>query len=577
MEKLVNKKKYTLLHWITGMILLLLFISAAILAAFSKVSMDNLLAQEIENRQAILKLNVDNANTNLSSLQGYLYQHFTDSEEITMIETGTDNTKVFMAKQSLTRNLKKIAGWNDSLEFLFFYSPPSPDKVLLQVSAKQADYPERKDLERQVKEYIDNKLEKGSSLGRGYLLLKNASRGYVIRFYKIRNSYLGMCLDGRAVLEPLKGLASEEGCLAFLADVDGNIISQTEGFQESIDINNNGRLLKKDGEQYLQLNYLSEQGDFYIGTWTKASLVNGQLKWMRNLIAAFVAGFLVVIAAMAFSIRRSLYQPIRSMELAMKKVGDGEWDLVVKEDSRISEYSSMIHNFNEMVSEIKGLKIQNYENELAAQKSYLQCLQLQINPHFYLNALNIIYSLAEVHDYALIQEMTMSLVEYSRYMFRRPENLVTVSQEIEHVDNYMKIQKMRFPDRIEYQANISSEIEDAMIPPFVIQSFVENSIKYAVSFEQHNRLSVCGKLNEIDGELYVQIEIRDNGTGYSQEVLEAMNEQKPRDERFNIGILNVRQRLRFIFGDKAKMELKNEEGAVTILLIPLTWREDTEE
>ena len=56
-----------------------------------------------------------------------------------------------------------------------------------------------------------------------------------------------------------------------------------------------------------------------------------------------------------------------------------------------------------------------------------------------------------------------------------------------------------------------------------------------------------------------------------------MNEQKPRDERFNIGILNVRQRLRFIFGDKAKMELKNEEGAVTILLIPLTWREDTEE
>ena len=164
------------------MILLLLFISAAILAAFSKVSMDNLLAQEIENRQAILKLNVDNANTNLSSLQGYLYQHFTDSEEITMIETGTDNTKVFMAKQSLTRNLKKIAGWNDSLEFLFFYSPPSPDKVLLQVSAKQADYPERKDLERQVKEYIDNKLEKGSSLGRGYLLLKNASRGYVIRF-----------------------------------------------------------------------------------------------------------------------------------------------------------------------------------------------------------------------------------------------------------------------------------------------------------------------------------------------------------------------------------------------------------
>ena len=182
----------------------------------------------------------------------------------------------------------------------------------------------------------------------------------------------------------------------------------------------------------------------------------------------------------------------------------------------------MLHNFNDMVSEIKNLKIDNYEKALDIQKSYLQYLQMQVNPHFYLNALNIIYSLAQMKHYALIQEMTMSLVEYSRYMFRSPEQLVTVQQEMEHVEHYMKIQQMRFPDRIVFTAEISAEVEDALIPPFVIQSFVENSIKYAVNFEQHNVCSIRGKIVESHGELYVLIEVRDNGKGYQEEVLELL-------------------------------------------------------
>ncbi|MDO5422414.1 MAG: histidine kinase [Eubacteriales bacterium] len=574
----IFKKKRTLLNWITGMVLTLLIVCAAFLFLFARMSMKNLLAQEIENRQAILKLNATNVNENLASLQGYLYQNFTDSEEITMIETGTeeDETEIFFVTQSLTRNLRKIAGWNASLCFLFFYSPDSLDDVFLQVSTRDSDYEERQELKAEVKDYIDGCLEENRSLGRGYLMVKTQTNGYVIRFYKIRNSYIGMCLDCQAVLEPLEELTSE-GCQAFLADLDGNLISQTEGIPENFQIENHGKLLKIDGEEYLQLNELSEEGDFYIGTWTKASLVTGQLQWMENLIMIFLAGVLILVAVISLVIRKSLYQPILSMEQGMKRVKGGEWDLVVKTESRILEYDSMIYNFNDMVSEIKDLKIQNYEKELDAQKSYLQCLQLQINPHFYLNALNIIYSLAEVQDYELIQEMTMSLVEYSRYTFRRPEGLVTVSQEIEHVDNYMKIQRMRFPDRIDYQVNISSEIEDALIPPFVIQSFVENSIKHAVNFEQHNVLSVLGRLNEIEGELYVQLEIRDNGTGYSREVLEVMEETEPKDERYNVGIRNVRQRMQLIFGEKAKLILKNEDGAVTILLIPLTWKEEAEE
>lgn len=570
-------RKISLMRFIAGIVLGVLGTCALLLIVFSKRSMENLLAQEIENRQALLQLNVENINGNLDSLQGYLYQHFTNSEEITMIETGTDETEIFMAVQSLSRNLQKIAGWNESLKFLFFYSPDSKDQVILQASNQGNDFQERKDLEQKVKSCINEKLENGAGPGKGYLLLKEKNSGYVIRFYKIRNSYLGMCLDSQTVLAPLEELESKEGCLAFLADVNGNIISHTEGLDEQIDIENNGKIMKGRDGQYLQLNYLSKAGDFYIGTWTRASMVSGQFRWMRNRILIFVFSFLAIMAVLALVIRNALYQPIRSMEKAMKEVGDGNLDLKLEHEGIIAEYDSMIKSFQSMVIQVRDLKFENYEKELSAQKSYLQCLQLQINPHFYLNALNIIYSLAEMQDYKMIQEMTMSLVDYSRYMFRSPDKMVTVSEEIEHVDTYMKIQNLRFADRIIYQVNISSEIEDAMIPPFIIQSFVENSVKYAVNLEKKNLLTIQGKLEEIEGELYVELEIRDNGEGYRQEVLAVMDETEPEDERFNIGIRNVRQRLEFLFGKRARMILKNDNGAVVTLWVPLVWKEDMED
>ena len=119
-------------------------------------------------------------------------------------------------------------------------------------------------------------------------------------------------------------------------------------------------MVKRQGIRYLQLNYLSQEGDFYVGTWTKIQAVTRQNQGMSRLILMFVFGVLMFLAGMSLLIRRSLYEPIRNMEKSMKRVGSGEWDLVVPDDTRILEYDSMIRNFNDMVSEIKDLKIEKY-------------------------------------------------------------------------------------------------------------------------------------------------------------------------------------------------------------------------
>lgn len=569
------RKKHKLIYWLNMTLGILLCSFSLFLISFSISSIRNLMGQEIENRNAMLKLNVDNVNHLLKSLEKYLYQFFDNSEGVVRLETGGTETELFMAKQEIVNSLAKISGWNESLQFLFYYVPRSIDKTFIRVSASQGMPLKNDALEAKVKEYIEKELENGQKLGKGYLLAKEGGEGYLIRFYKIRNSYIGMCLNGDTVLAPLEELTADGSCLAFICDLNGNVISATEDFKEYIDITQSDSFVKKDGEKYLQLSYLSAEGDFYIGTWTKSISLMRQIREIQILIFACIAGFLLFLFVFVTAMQRALFRPIQEMDTGMKKVGDGEWDYTVKSSSFVLEYDNMIHNFNEMVSEIKNLKIKNYEKELDIQKTYLQYLQLQVNPHFYLNALNIIYSLAQVKDYAMIQEMTMSLVEYSRYMFRSPKSLVTVQQEMEHVENYMKIQQLRFPDRIKFTADISSEAEEAMIPPFIIQTFVENSIKYAVNLEQHNLFSVKGRVIECHGELYVLIEVRDNGEGYQEEVLRLLESKDwEEDTGKNVGIRNVRQRLKLVFGDKAKLILKNEEGAVTLLFIPLCLQED---
>lgn len=564
--------KHTLLWWMNAVLFMLLCVCAAVLLIFTGMSLRSLFVKEIETQKNILKLNVDNIDGNLAALENYLLQTFSDSEEIVNIETSREETKVFLAKQSLVRSLKRIIGWNESLKFLFCYSPGSREQSFLRVSSGRDSLKVQLDLEKQVKEHIDRRLEESRYPGDGYLLAEAEEKGYVVRFYKIRNSYFGMCLDAETILKPLEELEGAEDCTAFLCDTQGRMIFPKE--LQAVCPEDNGRMVKRQGIRYLQLNYLSQEGDFYVGTWTKIQAVTRQNQGMSRLILMFVFGVLMFLAGMSLLIRRSLYEPIRNMEKSMKRVGSGEWDLVVPDDTRILEYDSMIRNFNEMVSEIKDLKIEKYEKELDVQKLYLQYLQMQVNPHFYLNALNIIYSMAQVRNFERVQEMTMGLVEYSRYMFREPTSLVTISQEMEHVLHYMKIQQIRFIDRIEYQTFVSSEIEDALIPPFIIQSFVENSIKYGANLERKNKISVQGRLNEVEGELYAQIEIRDNGRGYSAETLEMLKKNQVRKDGRQVGIRNVKARLALVFGDAARVMLKNENGAVAVILIPLVWQEE---
>ena len=233
-------KRHKLIWWLELSAGIFLCFFSVFLVSFGCASTRNLMRQEIANRSEILKLNVEYVNQSLESLESYLYDVYNDSEEIVRLETGGTATETFMAKQNMVSSLSRILGRSDSLQFLFFYVPQNEEKTFIRVTPGNGKVLLDDALERKIKEYISIRLESGRASGRGYMLVREDGEGFLIRFYKVRSSYIGMCISGDTVLKPLEELTADGSCLAFICDLDGSVISAPGEFQGKIDLNKSG-------------------------------------------------------------------------------------------------------------------------------------------------------------------------------------------------------------------------------------------------------------------------------------------------------------------------------------------------
>ena len=237
------------------------------------------------------------------------------------------------------------------------------------------------------------------------------------------------------------------------------------------------------------------------------------------------------------------------------------------------EFQQIHSQLDEMLDEMERLSKEKYEQELEANAARLQYLQLQINPHFFLNCLNLLDSLVTDHkEETVIKGFIYALSRHFRYIFRDQAKEVTVKEEMEEVEAYCKICMIRTGNPIFLQKSMEKGVEERQIPILCIQTFVENSVKYGRKEGRILSLKVMAERFQDEGTAYLRIRIKDNGEGYSAEKLGALN--RPADKfqyhSENVGIDNVKYRLHLMYGAGAKVIFYNDNsgGAVTELLIP---------
>jgi len=150
--------------------------------------------------------------------------------------------------------------------------------------------------------------------------------------------------------------------------------------------------------------------------------------------------------------------------------------------------------------------------------------------------------------------------------------MVLLKDEVKHVENYIRIQQIRFPDSLNYKIEVCEDLLDIPVPPLIIQTFVENIIKHAVTLDDEIYFEVrIEKLEKVDK---VAIIIRDNGEGFSAEQLLRLNSEENYndDSGKHIGIYNVKQRLDLLYDGNASILFANDNntgGAVVKMIIPI--------
>lgn len=200
----------------------------------------------------------------------------------------------------------------------------------------------------------------------------------------------------------------------------------------------------------------------------------------------------------------------------------------------------------------------------------MRFLSQQIQPHFILNTLNILYSY-EQEEYPLIQKMILCLAKYFRYIVNANSKFVLLSEEMDHIRNYFEIQQVRYPETFFAYVEYDEEIADCLVPPLLIQNFAENAIKHSLKIGNNIDIFVIGQKY---GEDAVRIRMLDTGEGIDGELLEKIRRFRDTgepQEGLGVGIQNAVERLQVLYDAKTQFEIVRDEphGTRIEIVLPL--------
>ncbi|WP_270524017.1 cache domain-containing sensor histidine kinase [Streptococcus anginosus] len=248
-------------------------------------------------------------------------------------------------------------------------------------------------------------------------------------------------------------------------------------------------------------------------------------------------------------------KPLRDLQATILKVGSGHSDLRANETGS-PELVDLARQFNIMLDRIDQLMIAVKEEEQNVRRYELQALSSQINPHFLYNTLDTIVWMAEFNDSKRVVEVTKSLAKYFRLALNQGHEQISLKDEIDHVRQYLFIQKQRYGEKLQYEIKELKQYNDYKIPKLILQPLVENAIYHGIK-EMNRQGRIRVSVSENDTQLIVSI--YDNGRGFVAS--ETTNATLVR--LGGVGLKNVNQRLHLQFGDAYHMDIQSKQNIYT--------------
>ncbi len=281
------------------------------------------------------------------------------------------------------------------------------------------------------------------------------------------------------------------------------------------------------------------------------------------LFCYFTASLVAYLMASHFS------RPIQTLAMDMKKVEAGDLYTYSRVNSN-DEIGNLSNRFNSMVKNMRELLSRNlYINEMK-QKAELEALQHQINPHFIYNSLGTIRFMLRLEPIEKTENAIVALNKMLRYTLSGPDYLVLLSQEIEMTQNYIAIAEKQLKNSLQLKYEVPEDVLTLYIPKLIIQPLVENAIFHGI---KPARKKGFIKISATKQNQDLQIEISDNGIGFSFDSIEHLREKQQNntiDSNHNgVGLLNIHDRIVLRFGSAYGVLVHQQDGGLISIKLPV--------
>lgn len=412
-----------------------------------------------------------------------------------------------------------------------------------------------------------------------WTLIKIGDTHYYTKYYNISGNYVGIIVSTDTLMSYVEQTVQTKESGYILTDDKGDYISSAgislKGILDGKETLPNGsHVVDHFNHDYMIITGpIDECGARLSNIIIRKSFFQGMtfIQWMIILLV-LLSLFLVI--GISMFLNKEVIQPVLGLIIATRGIKYGNLEQQVNYSVSSKEMDILKNSFNLMVHEIKSLKIHSYEEKIDRQKAELKYLQMQIRPHFYLNALTTIHSMTYKDKNKEIRSFIEELSDHLRYTLREGLSKVTINEELEHTEGYIKMQEIKFPNSVFFVPDLNASMKDYLIPQFLILTFVENSFKHAMTL--NCLLSILLQVREIktDDKKFLQIVLEDNGIGFPKDVIQDINSNQVKNGDSSgkkIGINNVKRTLSLLYGNESTLKLSNCEtsGARVEITIPI--------
>lgn len=305
----------------------------------------------------------------------------------------------------------------------------------------------------------------------------------------------------------------------------------------------------------------------------------------KNAIATFSAALLISFQIInLIYLQKWIYRPIKTIIEKLEQVDRGI-ETLTDFETEIANIPFLM-DLNPIIKHYVSLKISRNNAEIFTKQTELTALQSQINPHFLYNTLDTIRGQAMCDDNIEVAKMIETLASFFRYSISRKGNLVTLRDELNNINNYMRIQQYRFNHRFSMEFVIDDEntaAYDYYVPRLILQPIVENAIIHGLEETTEGAQVVI----EVDVAEDLIITVSDNGKGMSLKELDALNSrihsettglvEENKNHGTGIALPNINKRIQILFGEKYGLNVYSSEGCGTDVVLILPANHHTEE